>query len=79
MLRIVLLSLAGAIILVGFGLPFIILGRTGLALGFVVIAIGSVFFWAIETRTNNFLDEDSGWNRLMKADGENILERDKPN
>lgn len=79
MLRIVLLSFAGAVVFVGFGLPFAVPGRTGLAVGFAVVAIGSVFLWAVETRTNKFLDKNTSWNRLMKTDGENLLERDKHN
>ena len=76
MIRLLLLSICGVIIFAGFGLPFVIEGATGLLMGGLVILVGSTLSWFIEIRTKKSLEEDSPINNMLKADGENLVERE---
>ena len=57
MLRLVLLSVAGALVFVGFGSPFVIPGQIGLLVGFVLVAVGVSSFWVIESKTRKSLEK----------------------
>lgn len=75
MIRIVLLSLAGFVVFAGCGMLFFVAGRIGIVAGLVTIFAGAVAIWVVEARTNRHLEADSGWNRVMKAEGEDLVER----
>lgn len=75
MKRFILLTLSAATIFVGFGLPFIVDGRLGLVAGGLVVLFGAGVFWLFEMRTKASLEQDSAFNRLLKSDGENLIER----
>lgn len=76
MIRILALSLAGAVVFVGASIPFLLEGAMGLIFGFAVIAVGSVLFWFVETATRESLTADTMWNRLMQVEGSNLFEID---
>lgn len=78
MKRLLALSAAGSVVFIGFGLPFLLPpGRQGLIAGVLVVIIGSALLALAESRTKHALDDDTTWNRLMKADGEDLIERDE--
>jgi len=72
--RILMLALAAVPIFIGFALPFAYAGLTGLALGAALILCGASLLWWVEHRTRKTLDDDSRLNRILKADGDNILD-----
>ena len=76
MIRLLTLSICGVIIFAGFGLPFVIEGTPGLLMAGLVIFVGSTLSWFIEIRTKKFLKEDNPFNNMLKADGENLVERE---
>lgn len=73
--RLLSLTAAGIVIFAGFGIPVLVPGIRGVALGLGVAAIGALLFWFTEKRTRDALDADSGWNRMLKADGDDLVER----
>ena len=76
MLRISLLSVAGAVIFAGLAAFFYVPGTFGILLGIALPVLGVVLLWVIERRTRQYLDVESRWNQVMKADGEDLIERD---
>ena len=78
MIRLLLLSVAGAIVAVGFCVPFARPDIVGIIVAIALVLTGALLFWWIEAATKRSLDEDSGWNRFLKADGDTLLERKKP-
>jgi NADH:ubiquinone oxidoreductase subunit 6 (subunit J) len=77
MARIVLLSLAGAIIFAGFGAPFFLSGSVGVFTGGVMVVGGSIAMLLVARKSRKYLDNDTEWNRVMKADGDSLLEGDE--
>ena len=75
MMRLILLTLPAATILVGFGLPFLLDGHLGLLAGGSVVLFGAGTFWLVEMKTNKSLEKDTAFNRFLKSDGENLIER----
>lgn len=76
MIRLALLSVAGAVIFAGLAAFFYVPGSTGILLGIVLPILGVVLLWFIEHRTRRHLDVNSRWNQVMKADGDDLVERD---
>ena len=77
MMRVVLLSLAGAIVFAGFAAPFFVAGTSGIYTGGALIIFGAVALAVVARKTRKSLDADNAWNRTMKADGETLVQRDK--
>ena len=75
MYRIVFLSLAAAVVFLGFAMPFAIPGMVGWIACALFILLGAFLIWAFEKKTRLSLDNDSRFNKVMKADCENIIER----
>ena len=59
MIRLVQLSVAGAVIFAGFAMPFIFGGIRGLLLCVLIISFGSILLWIVEKKTVSSLDKDS--------------------
>lgn len=74
MLRVIMLSAAGFVVFLGFGLPFLIPGETGLVAGIIVLAIGVVTLGIVQYLTEKQLDRDTFWNRFVKKGGSRMLE-----
>jgi len=74
-MRLIALSFAGAIIFFGFSIPFLLPGGNGLAAGIGTVVVGLAVFWFAELKTKISLREDTTWNRTMKADGKNLIDR----
>lgn len=77
MVRVLLLSLAGSISFAGFALIFLLPDTTGLIAGSAIVIFGAVTVWLVEQHTRKSLDADTTFNRLMKADGEDFVLRDR--
>ena len=77
MLRIVLLSLAGAVVFAGFAAPFLLPGASGIVAGGTLIITGAALLLGVARKTRQSLDADNAWNRTMKADGESLIEREE--
>ena len=77
MIRLLTLSFAGAVVFVGFGIPFLLPGGVGLIIGVATAIVGVILFRFTESQTKKSLRENSMWNQTMKADGENLIERDE--
>ena len=77
MIRLVAMSCAGAVVFVGFSIPFLLPGGTGIIVGTLVVVAGLIALWLAESKTKNLLHTNTKWNRTMKADGENFIERDE--
>ena len=75
-MRLLLLALAAVPVFTGFTLPFVISGMIGLMLGGVLIIIGAALLWFVERRSRSALQADTALNHVLKADGENLLDRD---
>ncbi len=75
-MRLLALSCAGAIVFFGFSIPFLLPGGKGLAVGVGTAVVGLGAFWFAELKTKNSLRDDTTWNRTMKGDGENLIDRD---
>ncbi len=78
MIRVVLLSLASFIVFVGFAMTFFMTAPIAKWVGALVIAIGCVAIVLVERWTKSHLAEDTKWNRLMKAEGEDLMGGDHP-
>ena len=63
-------------IFAGMAAFFYVPGNSGILLGIALPVTGVILLWVIEARTRRHLDDHSRWNQLMKADGENLIERD---
>lgn len=75
MMRLILLTLSALPIFVGFGLPFMLDGHLGLLAGGLVVLFGAGTFWLVEMKTKRSLEQDTAFNRFLKSDGENLIER----
>ena len=75
-MRLIALTCAGAIIFFGFSIPFLLPGGTGLAIGVGTTVVGLLAFWIAELKTKKLLRYNTTWNRTMKVDGENLIERE---
>ena len=78
MIRIAALSLASFIVFIGFGMTFFMTVPMAKSIGVVVIVVGCVAIVVVERWTKSHLAEDNKWNRLMKAEGEDLLGGDHP-
>lgn len=74
MLRLILLSMASAVVFLGFAIPFVVLGAPGWLVGGSAIGVGAALVWVAERATQKSLQADSAFNRLLKTDGENLVE-----
>ena len=63
-------------IFAGLAAFFYVPGSLGILLGVALPILGVILLWVIEHRTRRHLDVHSRWNQLMKADGEDLVERD---
>ncbi len=70
--RLLLLAAAGIPVFAGFGMPFVLPGATGFALGSALVLGGAGLLWWIERRTRGALESDTVLNRTLKADGDNL-------
>lgn len=77
MLRVLLLSLSGAIVFTGFAAPFFLVGASGIYTGGTLIVIGAALLVVVARKTRKSLDAENAWNRTMKADGESLIEREE--
>lgn len=74
LMRLALMVVATAPIFAGFGLPFFVPGWPGFAFGGALVVGGAALFWVVLRRTQAWLDADTAANRLLKADGESLLD-----
>ena len=77
MARLMTLTLSTLAIFVGFGLPFVVDGYIGFIVGGLVVLFGSGLFWLFEVKTQKSLEKETSFNNLLKADGDNLIERSK--
>lgn len=75
MIRLVALSFAGAVVFIGFSIPFLLAGFLGLMVGVITTIAGALLFWFTELKTKKSLHANTTWNRAMKSDGGNLIER----
>ncbi len=73
LLRLLLMMLAVVPIFAGFGMPFFVPGWPGFALAFGLIIGGTWLLWIVHRRARRWLDADTAFNRMLKADGEFML------
>lgn len=76
MARLISLTLAGTLIFAGFGIPFHSPDWRGLVLGAGTIVCGALLLLYVDKRTKNKLEANTAWNRVMKADGKNLVDRE---
>jgi len=75
MVRLLLLTISCIIIFVGFALPFVMESNTGLIVACMLIILGSVLLWYFEFKSKKSLEEETTLSKILKTDGENIIER----
>ena len=75
MIRLLILAACGSIVFVGFMIPYVLDGKRGVVIGAAVVIIGAALFWILEKRSRHSLESESELNRVLKADGENLVER----
>ncbi len=75
MIRLLLLTISCLIVFIGFSVPFLIEGILGILLAIAFIFFGSLLVWIFEFKTTKSLEKNSTLNRILKSDGENIIER----
>ena len=75
MTRLLALAACGSIIFSGFFLAVVLDGKRGVVTGAAVVIIGAALFWILEKRSRHSLESESSLNRVLKADGENLVER----
>lgn len=74
--RLLLLGVTAIPIFIGFALPFAMPGATGLALAVLFVLGGAGLLRWVERRTQSALKHDTALNRTLKAEGDNLVERD---
>ncbi|MGH1538818.1 MAG: hypothetical protein ACRBHB_00215 [Arenicella sp.] len=75
MIRLLLLTIPALSIFVGFAMPFFVEGISGFVIAVILIVFGSLVFWLCEIRTKHSLDEETEFNKFLKSDGDDLIER----
>lgn len=70
-----MLSFACAVVFAGFSIAIFDFGGFGIVVGALIVILGAVLIWLVEVRTKQCLDADTKWNDLMKADGDDFIQR----
>jgi len=68
MLRLVALIIPALIVMVGFAIPFFVIGIAGYVLAVIVVGIGGAILWWIEKKTASSLNNDTVLNNIINAD-----------
>ena len=67
--------ISALVIFIGFAMPFEIGGKYGFIVAFVAIIFGAMLFWIVEKRTKHSLDKATPLNKILKAEGDNLIKR----
>jgi len=74
--RLLLLTISALLIFIGFCIPFMIEGIYGVIMAIVMIIFGSASLWVFEVKTRKSLEKETTFNKILKADGDNFIERE---
>ena len=75
MIRLLLLTISCTIVFIGFAMAFVIEGVLGISLAMLLVSFGSILVWIFEFKSKKSLEKESTLNRILKADGEDFIER----
>lgn len=75
MLRLLLLITSCTFIFVGFSVPFLLQTGLGMMMAIVLLISGVALLWFVEIKTQHSLEKETPLNMLLKADGNELIER----